>query len=271
MTIEIKACSLSFRIASAEPELENTIRPWLEHFPGAEDAARKVHLGKDRLLLNGSLLEKFPSPEQALVADRVLYWIKRIIVERDSSHLFLHASAVTYGGRAFIFAGDSGSGKSTLAAWLCSAGAAFVSDYAAPLTEPNGYVAPLPFPIEIVNPPPHLIARLKTGAGVRRNAFYHVGGVLSCRFLPQVIAAAPVPAAALFFLKRIPGADTRSRPLDQRATIASLAQLSLNGAALGHRAWKILAHLADRVPAYELVNPDLKDLACPEKLAALAS
>jgi hypothetical protein len=71
-------------------------------------------------------------------------------------HVFIHAGAVEWEGRAIIVPGTSHSGKSTLTAALVSAGAHYLSDEFAVLDQ-AGLVIPFPRPMQ-----------LREGNGVRR-------------------------------------------------------------------------------------------------------
>jgi hypothetical protein len=62
----------------------------------------------------------------------------------SQTHLFLHASAVCFGGKAALFAGPSGSGKSTLARMVVGRGGGMIADDVTPVEIGSGAVERFP-------------------------------------------------------------------------------------------------------------------------------
>jgi hypothetical protein len=62
------------------------------------------------------------------VTTHVAWEITRLVEERSTSELLVHASSVSLGDSAVVLAGSSMSGKSTLAAWLTTRGWRYIAD-----------------------------------------------------------------------------------------------------------------------------------------------
>jgi len=127
-------------ITAATADVRIRRRPVAERLEQAIDYGQVWEVNEGSFLLSlpgigrflacgGSDLDVDPAPEaniQATIPFLLGTAFSALILQRGG--LVLHASAVTWRGRGYMFCGRSGAGKSTLAAALCNAGCSFVND-----------------------------------------------------------------------------------------------------------------------------------------------
>jgi hypothetical protein len=171
---------------------------------------------------------------------------------------FLHASAVSVGGRCVVFPGARGSGKSTLAAALVAAGADFVTDDYAPLEQESWHILPVPYAPGIKRGSWHTLRRHYPDLDAC--PVNHLAG-LQIRYLDlHASRMAPlnrgIPVAALVFPRYQAGVI-----LEQRRMAASEALIELcHARSILDRRSDMLAETLcwiESVPAYQLIYGDL--------------
>lgn len=196
------------------------------------------------------------------LADGVEREIDRIVSENAPEHVFVHAGAVAWGGRALLLPGESGSGKTTLVTELVRLGATYLSDDYAVL-DFDGRVHPYPRPPRLRDRDPDAVAAdvlEDLGGPVARpdDGPYPVGWILE---LPRSedggLEVRPLPGhgrGVLSLLRHaIPARDGPSRCLDAVTRAAETAEAfgGRRGEAAEAAAWIVRSLLADgeqRVP-----------------------
>ncbi|HYM71076.1 MAG TPA: hypothetical protein VEZ44_15870 [bacterium] len=130
--------------------------------------------------------------------------------------LFVHAGAVSVDGRGCMVIGESGAGKTSLIASLTRLGARYLSDDLALLDPGAGTIVPVTVPLAVKAWTARAAGALPPGREVASE-----GGTRY--WLPDGVAADPVPAAAFVFL-RPGGRVPRARALTRAGALLALAR-----------------------------------------------
>jgi len=130
--------------------------------------------------------------------------------------LFVHAGAVSVDGRGCVVIGESGAGKTSLIASLTRLGARYVSDDLALLDPGAGTIVPVTVPLAVKVWTARAAGTLPPGREVASE-----GGTRY--WLPDAVAAGPVPAAEFVFL-RPGGRVPRTRALTRAGALLALAR-----------------------------------------------
>jgi hypothetical protein len=192
------------------------------------------------------------------LGDMLFLLEKDITVElqkRRSDLLFLHAAAVEWEGRAYLFAADAGSGKSTTAWALLHHGFRYLSDELTPIDLDSLTVIPYPHAVCLKQSPP-LPYELPERA-------IHLG-----RTIHIPIESLPAPAAqawpigAVFLLRHRSGLETPElRELGRAEAGARLYATALNVLAHPNHGLDAVVRVAEHAPCFALDSADLS-LTC---------
>jgi hypothetical protein len=161
-------------------------------------------------------------------------WLRLTVALQSPERIFVHAGVVGWRGRALLLPGRSCSGKTTLVAALVRAGATYLSDEYAVLSE-DGRVHPFAKPLSIREP---------NGGAARKCPVEALGGKAAKRPLPVGLVAITryrpqarwrprilSPAEGLFaLLANTPTALTRSEDALRTLTQAVRHAVTLRGA-----------------------------------------
>ena len=104
------------------------------------------HSAKDSLFKNGEKVLTRINRKQLL--NTLISQVRLTVAEFAVGHVFIHAGAVSWKGKAIMIPGSSFSGKTTLTTALIKRGATYYSDEYAVLDE-EGYVHPFTKPLSI--------------------------------------------------------------------------------------------------------------------------
>jgi hypothetical protein len=213
------------------------------------------HFGLARISRGGARIECSPPDVSAwrwqrFLVGRILPWAA---VLRGLEAL--HASAVTFDGRAIAFVGATGAGKTSLALRLVARGARFLTDDVLALDSAGGALRAHPgASIASVRP--------AEKAAIPRSVWRGLGSVLGRSgktYLALPREDAPVPLAAIYFLRMGSGdaVERIARP-DPRLLLASTFVLGVQTAERLSNQLDVCAEIARTVPAFSLgIAPDL--------------
>jgi len=265
MEIDIHACGLDLRVEVVDGSA-GRLQRLLARFPAAR--GEPVHLLRqtgDTLAVDGTLCDWQIPDGSPMREDRVFYWLKDLLYRRARDFLFLHGVAVGVKGRAWVLLGGPGAGKSTAAAWWICHGAELVAEHAVPLSSAGGEVHPLPFPLEIADPPTEIIERMK-GSGAFDVEIFDDDGHTGVYAGARRVARRPYPLAAVVFLSRRTGVRAwRGQRIEPGSElVARLAAQGLNAAAWPPASWDRLFRIASGTPCLRLEYADCRQLPALE-------
>jgi len=184
----------------------------------------------------------------ASLSDALFVLEKDITVEvqrRQSRLLFLHAAALEWNGRAYVFAAESGSGKSTTTWGLLHHGFGYLSDELAPVDLGDLRVHPYPYALGLKADPPEYA--LPAGV-IRDQRTIHVP--------PDVLPSAPSasvrpPLGGLLFVKYSADlAHPAVAPIGAGEAAARLYPCILNALAHPGRGLDAALTLSQAVPSF---------------------
>ena len=164
----------------------------------------------------------FGGVDDATLAQLLAHEVLPLVAGLD--RLVLHASAVSFGGGALVFAGASGSGKSTMAVRMAQRGCLLLSDDVVLIDGSNRQPSVLPMftPIRLW---PDAIHELVASHVTRADAEASAKRVLSVREAGIQHASDTVPLRALFLLGAA-SATNQLTVIEPRDAVAALLQQS---------------------------------------------
>lgn len=217
--------------------------------PGAGDRFHRLLLG-DFSLIN--------SPDPAPVLEQLLWHVYSTMLEKCTEFLLIHAgSLVTLRGDGLLLPADSGSGKTTLVTALVQAGFGYLSDEVAAIDPATGTVHAYPRALNLkvgsLGLFPHIAARLPSTRFEKAHRFVR----------PRLVRAGSVVSSSSVRVVISPryqaGSPTTVTPLNRAAATVLLWRNCMNVSAHGSRALHLLADVAQRARAYQLVSGDLEE------------
>jgi hypothetical protein len=152
-------------------------RPDLEYSLEVDerDGQYKAYIGSQELI---------ETPDLSRLLDALKVHVQHAVAETAVEHLFVHAGAVSWRGKAILLPGRSGGGKSTLVRDLISAGAEYLSDEFAVLDE-EGLVHPFARPLSLRTPLGRTECRPCDLGGQTAIQAMPVGAVVFTTFRPE--------------------------------------------------------------------------------------
>lgn len=184
--------SVSSNSAVLLSRFASNLEPMLRLQPtGAEAGAFSVNEidGGFRLQEDGSnALE--PLHDLASMVRELHHRVVRRFIEVRPDLLWIHAGAVSFGGRAIVLVGPSGQGKSTIVEALLDWGCSYLSDEIAPIDPIT--VAVLPFPVS-----PWKRAASQEYLPPER---MHELTKVQVQLVPRSVSQAPVPISHVYFV-----------------------------------------------------------------------
>jgi hypothetical protein len=201
--------------------------------------------------------ELIETPDLSRLLDVLKVHVQHAVAETAVEHLFIHAGAVSWRGKAILLPGRSGGGKSTLVRELISAGAVYLSDEFAVLDE-EGLVHPFARPLSLRTPLGRTVCRPCDLGGQTGTQAVPVGAVVFTRFRPRGTfrpACLPRGRAVLELLKHVvavrahPGKAMRIARL---VTSTSLVLTSVRGEA--HSTTAVLLDAVDNCIASNITQ-----------------
>jgi len=167
---------------------------------------------------------------------------------------FLHSAVLAFRGRALMLVGTSGSGKSTTTWALLHHGFGYLSDELGPLDLETLEVYPYPHALSLKNEPPKAYP-LPAATLFTSRALY-----IPVEHLAVQVAPAPVPLAAIFFLRHRPDAAAPEiRSMSKAEAGARLFASTLNPLAHPGDGLDAAIEIAMRAPCFELITADLPE------------
>lgn len=229
------------RAATArDPDLEVEIRP------AEADAARlEVLLGGRKAFDVGGLGDLLHQLDNELT----------IAFELARPDLyFVHAAALSEGGRVILIVGDSGAGKSTTAYALAAAGLGYLSDELAPIDPATGLVHPYPRALVLKRPPP---PPLELPADALHTEWtFHVRP----SSLGTKVATGPLPLSRILFVRYSPDhREPELRPISRGEATLKLYQGALNQLAHPSLGLDETIGLVRRAECFDLVAAGIEE------------
>lgn len=267
-----RALGLSFAVSATDTELRDYIERIFRQFrvPGepehlysllhrVEGSQRSYELYFDdqHLLSTTSLSEA--------VRDLVRS-VNNQAMRASPECVYLHASAVEWGGVAALFPASQDSGKSTLVAGLVRSGLRYITDEAVAIDPDSLTIRPYPKPISLDPGSWPVLPDLRP---IADDEYLDLQWQVEPLALREDVIASPCAPALVVFPKYERGVVTELVPLSRPEAVMLLAENSLGIAAHGPRALSVLAAVARRCDAYRLPVSDL-DEACEAVRALFA-
>lgn len=211
--------------------------------------------------------------EPAAALDWLLWDANRTVAAASGRRLLLHAGAVSGPGGGVLLPGASGAGKSTLVATLVRAGFGYLTDELVGMSAPGGRL--LPFPRALTIKPGSFAALADLGGAVVGADGDGDRDALGAWHLPPDAirlgsVSGPCLPRAVVVPRFEPGARPSLRSLGTATAFTALATCSLNLPAHGEVGTRVLAEVARRCQAFEVVFGDAQ-AACDLVLAAVGS
>ncbi|MGH2791284.1 MAG: hypothetical protein ACRDJ0_09945 [Actinomycetota bacterium] len=199
----------------------------------------------------------------------LILWRLNRLAAASTTHVVVHAGAVTLGGRAVILSGAMNTGKSTLVAALGRNGFDILSDEHAPIDLLSGRVCPYRLPLQL---DPTSMAVL---GGLHAATPPSLRDPERVRLLPSEVRkgseAIAAPPTLVIFPEYRRGAPLALERIGPSEGLRRLAEQTLNLPVLGHEALRVLRRLVLGIGgAYSLVLDDL-ETACDTLLALTMS
>lgn len=206
---------------------------------------------RDRVTGAFSLMQEGADPLTDLDDAALLFHFEKeltIALQKLRSDLyFVHAAVLAFAERAVMFVAPSGSGKSTTAWALLHHGFGYLSDELAPIDIATLTVQPYPRALSLKTLPP--AAYPLSASTLYTTSTLHIPTV----GLPNAVVTAPLPLAAVFFLRyRSEAVQPTVRTLSNAEAAARLLANALNP--LAHPAAGLDAAIAitQRTACFEL-------------------
>lgn len=187
----------------------------------------------------------------------LLWELSQKAIASVSSHLALHAGAVSWRGAGVVLPAPSGSGKSTLTAGLTAAGCDYLSDELALVDLESGTLHPFPRPLWMSQTSigflPGLAGRLPPELGAPGRLERHVP---PDALRPRSIGG-PCELRYVIFPEHVPGATTTLEPMRRSEAVLALMANAFNFAQFKAPGLVALAAITPRISAYRLCMGDL--------------
>jgi hypothetical protein len=169
---------------------------------------------------------------------------------------FLHAAALSLGGRSLVIVAASGTGKSTTAWGLLHHGFDYLSDELAPIDLDSLRLQPYPHALCLKKEPPTPyflpVQTLRTASTLH----------IPVAQLPNAAVSQPTPLSAMFFLEYCPELKIpTARMITKAEAAARLFVNALNPLAHEQDGLAGAALIAQRVPSFHLKSAELR-LTC---------
>ena len=165
---------------------------------------------------------------------------------------FLHAAALEWAGKAYLFVAPSGSGKSTTTWALLHHGFGYLSDELGPVDLNTLKVHPYPHALCLKAEPP--TAYPLPGKILRTTRTLHIPPDT----LPSKVSADPLPIAALFFLQYSPEASSPTvQPLSKAEAGVRLFANALNPLAHPREGLEGALTIVTASACFRLITADL--------------
>lgn len=191
----------------------------------------------------------------AATPDELLFGIeKSLAVELQTQRpdlYFLHAAAVEWMGKAYVFAADSGSGKSTTTWALLHHGFRYLSDELSAIDIESMEVFPYPHALCLKQRPPAYPLPANT---IDLGRTLHV----PVSSLPAEVVTAPLPLGGVFLVRYRPELDQpQLRAISPAEASARLYLTALNALSHGNRGLDAAVHIAEQVPCFAIDSAGL--------------
>ena len=186
-----------------------------------------------------------------------------VIANHAHEFAIVHAAAVEYEGRGFVFPGAPGSGKSTLCAALLCKGWRLLSDEMALISLSDGLLWPIPRPVSLKNASIDIIRKLSPNVVLGDVVADTLkGNVAHMRPPVESVLAASQPAMpfSVVFPTYRANAETEYSKLSKSATLKRLIENCFNFPVLGGAGFNSLADFVDRAQCRSVVYSDLDDV-----------
>jgi len=221
-----------------------------------------------RLFLDSE--EIFAANEFPWVVEHLLWHINRQVVERSSSYLLLHSSAVERDGSALLFPASMESGKTTLAAGMVRAGLRYVTDEAVAIAPATGVVHPFPKALAVDPGSWSTLADFRPPVDAGLEWLTASQWQVSPAAIRSDAVAGPCRPVLIASPRYVAGARTELLPLGRADAVVMLIENAFNFSVHGGRGLELLANMARACACFRLTIGDL-DEACLLLLGALDS
>jgi len=193
----------------------------------------------------GSAALRYASPDRML--SRLEKAITVDLQKQRPDLLFLHAAAIEWQGKAYLFAADSGSGKSTTTWAMLHHGFGYLSDELSPIDPESIRVLPYPHALCLKQAPP--IPYSLPDATIRLARTMHV----PTQSLPALTVTKPLPLGGVFLLRYRPDHELPElQAIGPAEAGARLYVTALNALAHRDHALDAIVRIASRVPCFAL-------------------
>jgi hypothetical protein len=254
----ISPLGLSFRVDCADPIAHEVVRRAF----GALEVDASVHpRWTYRVVIDRATGRLALSRDQDLIADGegaddlVFLLEKDLTVELQRQRpelLFLHAAAVEWQGRAYVFAAESGSGKSTTTWGLLHHGFRYLSDELSPVDLSALSVSPYPHALCLKQDPPESFPLPPQVLRLGRTLHVPVSA------LPATHVANPLPVGGVFVLRyETARLEPVVRRLGPAEAAARLYPNVLNALAHSGKGLDAVLRIANALPCYALASAEL--------------
>ena len=191
-----------------------------------------------------------------LPADRLLSRLEKAITvdlqKQRPDLLFIHAAAIEWQGKAYLFAADSGGGKSTTTWAMLHHGFGYLSDELSPIDLQSKRVLPYPHALCLKQAPP--MPYPLPDATIRLERTMHV----PTGALPGTTVTQSLPLGGVFLLRYDPELlAPELRPIGPAEAGARLYVTALNALAHRDHGLDAVVQIVAKVPCYSVASADL--------------
>jgi hypothetical protein len=222
---------------------------------------------RHRLYRDGDRLLDTPDASRAVLY--LLWDVNQRVFRSTNDHLLVHASAVSYEGRAVLMSAPSESGKSTLSLGLVERGLGYLTDEAAALDLASLLVQPFPKAVSVDVGAQSFLEHLRPPADPTIAPYLHGQWQVTPDAIRVGAVGGPAAPAWIVAPRYVRDAETALVPMTRAETLSLLLEQALNLHVHGRAGFDCLAEVVRRCRCFRLVMGDLPS-ACDTMLAMLA-